>query len=161
MRNSTFALSSYLSVSGEDIINWSASVLFIFCPVRVLSLGDSELTASLRYPTLHLPTLPDCMSGPHHAAAVIHINAIRKELTHWHAPCHTGGGSRGDCDWWGGHKFRREDLVMFDGEKAHFKVADGSIPHRPGWVNFWRGAADFKGPSSLLAVSHIKLVTKT
>lgn len=93
MKNNTYTVlhSFLLSVpKGGHYKLKSYSMLFILCPVRVMSISDSELTASSRYLALHLQTLPRWMSPPHCTEAVIHSNAIRKELKYWHAPCPTG-----------------------------------------------------------------------
>lgn len=91
-------------------------MLFIWCPVRVMNISDSEPTASSRYPALHLQMLPGCMSCPLCTEAVIHSNATRNKLKYWHAPCPTGRVcmSRRVCLWRVGGS-DEGSLAIFDG----------------------------------------------
>ena len=80
MTDDAYKRSSRLSVSGEDIINWRAAKCYLYCAQKESRASvTAKLTASCRYPALHLQTLPGCTARPHHAETVIHSNALRKE----------------------------------------------------------------------------------
>ena len=94
MKDGAYKRSSHLSVSGEDVINWRATKCYLYCARKESRASvTAKLTASCRYPALHLQALAGCTPCSHHAEAVIHSNALRKERTHWHAPRLTGGAS--------------------------------------------------------------------
>lgn len=80
MKNNLNTLIPFICVKGAYYKSNCYLVLFILCPVRVMSISDSELTANSRYPAPHLEMLPGYMPCPHHTEAVIHCNAIRKEF---------------------------------------------------------------------------------
>lgn len=117
-------------------------MLFIRRPLRVASVADSEPTAGSRYPSLHLQTLPSCVSCPRCMEAVIHSNATRNKLKSGQSVCappsspflpgweDTGDGGQTACLaefgwqwWWLGAQAGQ--FAMLDWQEAHFNVADG------------------------------------